>query len=429
MEEIENLLSVFDSINLHSDTDIARLLKPLYPSNPSKGHTAILFFFYSGNNLHRVLFEAGDIKEQVDFTVSREELLKLNSDIIRSLGVYNLQESRKPKLRSVIEDDDTNMIVPPLEVVIGKASKLLLPNNFDRKYGHLVIIPALGIGSFPFHLLKPYGDSTLLIEGCSFSIAPGLFDLLLMRWKYLKQKGVEVLNLYKQEGEGKVTGSTSDPGMKSFDGIKSFNTDRAFFVSDPAYPTDTRFHFPPLPGARQEVNNAIKYVKNYKLLAGSDATRDSVIHYLDGADIAYFATHGISDADSPMEKSFLVLSGKNPFLSAKDIMDLRNKKAIKTFPELVILSACQTGLGKPVDAGIAGLARAFLLGGSNSVVMSLWNVDDEATAYLMNRFFLYLKHSSRNIPAGAMRRAVLETRKKYPHPSQWASFSLFGIDL
>jgi CHAT domain-containing protein len=61
--------------------------------------------------------------------------------------------------------------------------------------------------------------------------------------------------------------------------------------------------------------------------------------------------------------------------------------------------------------------------------MSLWNVDDEATAYLMNRFFLYLKHSTQNIPAGAMRRAVLETRKRYPHPSQWASFSLFGIDL
>jgi len=95
---------------------------------------------------------------------------------------------------------------------------------------------------------------------------------------------------------------------------------------------------------------------------------------------------------------------------------------------MVILSACQTGLGKSMEAGVAGLARSFLLAGSNHIIMSLWNVDDEATAYLMNRFLYYLKESSRFMPAKPLRRAVLDTKKKYPKPSQWASFSLFGID-
>lgn len=424
--EIESLLAVFDSLNLHSDADIARLLKPLYPED---ANTGILFFFYSNNTLHRVLFESGNIREQKDFTISRRDIQKLNSDVIRALGVYKLQENRKPKLRSVIDDGDTTMLIRPLEEVIAQASTLLLPANLDRRYSHLVIIPALGIGSFPFHLLKPYGDSTMLIDQCSFTVAPGLFDLLLMRWKWLKQNGVEVLNLYRKNGEGNVTGSTSDPRLKTFKGVSSFEMGSTLFVSDPKYPTTTGYVFPPLPGARREVDNALKFVERYKLLAGADAKKDSVIHYLDGASIAYFATHGISDAEQPMEKSFLVLSGEQPFLSAKDIMDLRNSRSIRNFPGLVVLSACQTGLGKPLDAGIAGLARAFLMSGSNSVVMSLWNVDDEATSYLMNRFFFYLKHARQNIPAGAMRRAILDTRKRFPHPAQWSSFSLFGIDL
>ena len=107
-------------------------------------------------------------------------------------------------------------------------------------------------------------------------------------------------------------------------------------------------------------------------------------------------------------------------------MDLR--KTNDHFPEMVILSACQTGLGKSMEAGVAGLARSFLLAGSNHVIMSLWNVDDEATAYLMSRFILYLQRRNRFTPAEPLRLAILDTKKKFPHPSQWASFSLFGID-
>ena len=56
--------------------------------------------------------------------------------------------------------------------------------------------------------------------------------------------------------------------------------------------------------------------------------------------MVYFATHGIADAEKPMEKSFLVLSGADPFLTAKNIMDLRNKNSYeKGFPKMVILSA------------------------------------------------------------------------------------------
>lgn len=78
-------------------------------------------------------------------------------------------------------------------------------------------------------------------------------------------------------------------------------------------------------------------------------------------------------------------------------------------------------------AGIR-LARSFMLAGANHVIMSLWSVDDEATAYLMNRFLFHLQKPSRFMPSEPLRQAIRDTRKKFPKPSQWASFSLIGID-
>ena len=171
------------------------------------------------------------------------------------------------------------------------------------------------------------------------------------------------------------------------------------------------------------------YAKQFKLFEGKAAVKDSVLKYIRQADVAYFATHGIADEKEPMEKSFLVLSGKDPFLTAKNIMEFRKTDSrYEGFPEMIILSACQTGLGKAMEAGVAGLARSFLLAGSNHVIMSLWNVDDNATAYLMNRFMYHLQQPNRFMPSEPLRLATLDTKKKFPNPAQWASFSLFGID-
>jgi CHAT domain-containing protein len=128
-----------------------------------------------------------------------------------------------------------------------------------------------------------------------------------------------------------------------------------------------------------------------------------------------------------MEKSCLVLSKPKAYLTAKDVMDLRKDKNFK-FPGMVILSACQTGLGKNMEAGVAGLARPFLIGGSNHVVMSLWSVDDKATAYLMSRFIHHLKTPMLYAPSEQLRMAILDTMKRYPNPAHWSSFSIFGID-
>lgn len=91
---------------------------------------------------------------------------------------------------------------------------------------------------------------------------------------------------------------------------------------------------------------------------------------------------------------------------------------------LVTLSACDTGLGKIRHGDdVVELTRGFLYAGSNTIVASLWEVDDQATSYLMTQFYANLKTQPRG---EALRQAQLATRKKYSHPYYWAAFKLTG---
>ena len=142
----------------------------------------------------------------------------------------------------------------------------------------------------------------------------------------------------------------------------------------------------------------------------------------------HFATHGILNSEHP-ELSGIVLSLVNEqgqpvdgFLRLHDIYNL-NLSA-----DLVVLSACQTGLGKEIRGeGLVGLTRGFMFAGAPRVVASLWKVDDAATAELMKRFYAaMLKDNLR--PAAALRRAKIEMwkQKRWQAPYYWAAFELQG---
>jgi CHAT domain-containing protein len=92
---------------------------------------------------------------------------------------------------------------------------------------------------------------------------------------------------------------------------------------------------------------------------------------------------------------------------------------------LVILSACETGLGRLAGGdGIVGLHRAFLAAGAAAVASSLWRVSDLATALLMKHLFRALRRGLE--PADALRAAQQELRRRFPHPAYWAGFRLEG---
>lgn len=142
--------------------------------------------------------------------------------------------------------------------------------------------------------------------------------------------------------------------------------------------------------------------------------------------IVHFATHGLLNSEHP-ELSGLVLSlvdeqGKeqNGFLGLKDIYNLTLRA------DLVVLSACETGLGKEIQGeGLVGVARGFMYAGASSVVASLWKVDDLATAEFMKVFYKGMLNDKLR-PAAALRRAQLAMSKRRPSPYFWAGFVLQG---
>lgn len=383
----------------------------------SERHIAVLFYFFNNDTLRRAYYEPGKIVEVKHIPIKKAALMSLGADISRALNLYQLSENRSPILRGTVPLAKEKKSIP-LEIAIKNATAILMPSSFDEATKHLLIIPALNIGTIPFHLLQPYNNKDFLVDRCSFTIVPSLVDLVGLRSKILKKNS--------ESWDGGLLPADFDSSDFNQVSKNRFVLQNALFVSNPAYPVHEKFNFPDLPGATREIDSAKPYALDYRIFSGKAAMKDSILKYLLTSDVAYFATHGIADQEDPMGKSFLVLAGEDGYLTAGEIMHL--PRGEQNLPEMIILSACQTGLGKPLEAGTAGLARSFLLGGSNHVIMSLWNVDDEATAYLMSRFIFHLRTPHYFMPAEPLRLALADTKRRYKNPALWASFSLFGID-
>jgi CHAT domain-containing protein/Tfp pilus assembly protein PilF len=140
----------------------------------------------------------------------------------------------------------------------------------------------------------------------------------------------------------------------------------------------------------------------------------------------HFATHGIIDEDNPENSSLVLTQGhdspEDGFLQAAEIYNL------ELDADLVVLSACQSGLGKMIQGeGIIGLTRAFMFAGIPSVVASLWNVSDASTAIFMHRFYENLIQKKLST-TDALTQARISMIKdgQYAHPFFWAPFVLIG---
>jgi CHAT domain-containing protein len=162
---------------------------------------------------------------------------------------------------------------------------------------------------------------------------------------------------------------------------------------------------------------------------GFEASRETALSAdLGQYRIVHFAAHGLVDARRP-ELSGVVLSlvdeqGKprDGFLRFHDVYNM------KLAADLVVLSGCQTGLGRDLPGeGLVGLTRGFMYAGARRVVASLWRVDDESTAELMKRFYRAMLKDGRRAP-DALRQAQLELSRqpRWSAPFFWAGFVLQG---
>lgn len=197
-------------------------------------------------------------------------------------------------------------------------------------------------------------------------------------------------------------------------------------------------HFDQLPGTKKEVEQIEKillakqwFVKSY---LGELAEENSVKN-IKNPYLLHFSTHGYFIDDSSfsttdmMLNSGIVLAGiENYFIDQDGLLtayEVMNMELDST--ELVVLSACETGLGKITNGeGVYGLQRAFKVAGAHQIIMSLWKVDDEATQLLMRYFYEEWLSDKKYSVHLALKKAQEKIAKNplYKHPYYWGAFQI-----
>jgi len=249
-----------------------------------------------------------------------------------------------------------------------------------------------------------------------------------------------------------------NPGQFIQEKITRASSKKAVLFGDPVFEAsasvqskngdDNYETFQPLPGTQKEVvkiNDILKsngWTSNVFLHKTATEKNVKAVH---SPDLLHIATHGFFSVGkvrltAEAKKDFLFYSGlvfagannniteeKGPsdddgILTAFEVMylDLSSTK-------LVVLSACETGLGRIENGeGVFGLQRSFLQAGARNVMISLWKVDDVMTQVLMGQFYHYLfkGHPVRT----ALKLAQLDQLKKHPDPYGWGGFVIVGVD-
>ncbi len=195
--------------------------------------------------------------------------------------------------------------------------------------------------------------------------------------------------------------------------------------------TKSRVHFSRLPYSRREAQAIIAATPTGQSLAAMDfkASRSMAMSPdLAQYKILHFATHGLVDTTHPEFSGLLFsLFDENgaPQIGLLSLEDIYN---LNLPVDMVVLSACETGLGKEVRGeGLIGLTRGFMFAGASRVIASLWKVNDVATASLMGRFYRAMENDHLT-PAAALREAQLAMQhdRQWAAPYYWAGFELQG---
>jgi tetratricopeptide (TPR) repeat protein len=170
------------------------------------------------------------------------------------------------------------------------------------------------------------------------------------------------------------------------------------------------------PMVAEEIGRLRRLFPGARVLENEAATRHAFVERSGRSEFLHIATHAVFRQDNPMFSGFKLADG---WFTAFDLFSMTCDT------NLVTLSGCQSGVSEVTGADdLLGLMRGFLYAGARSLLLSLWNVNDESTAALMTRFYqAWQQGAPKSI---ALRSAMLALRDKYPNPFYWAPFLLVG---
>lgn len=328
----------------------------------------------------------------------------------------------------------SEVLLGPVAAQLGNR-RLLIVGDGVLQYIPFVALPELGGGDPPAARGKPYHPLVFDHEIISL---PSASTLAVLRQEFRDRKPAEKTlviladPVFEKDDErvtkAKARANSTGGAPIARNRELPLGLERA--VTDVGLRAEG-LRIPRLPGTRDEAKQILALVPVAQARQALDfaasrptATSGDLSQYR----YVHFATHGLLDSAHP-ELSGIVLSmideQGNPqdgFLRAHEIFNL------KLPAELIVLSACETGLGKEVQGeGLVGLTRGFMYAGAPRVVVSLWSVNDLATAELMARFYRGML-KDKLPPAAALRAAQISlmNEKRWESPFYWAAFTLQG---
>ena len=305
--------------------------------------------------------------------VPRDRVVSLANGILRAMEGREAAPGRPPDTQSSLRELD-RLLIEPVEAWLPARPEEIV-----------VLAPQGVLGLLPFPALVDSKGRTFL-ERHTLAVVPAVSVLR--------------FTASKKHADGRRTS--------------------ALIVADPTPPRGSGLAR--LEGARREgALVAGHFTPEERLvLTGSRASEAAVKRACAGRDVLHFATHGLVSDRQPLASSLLLSEGdgEDGYLRADEILGLR------LHANLVVLSGCSTGVGEVTGEGILGLTRAFLYAGTPSIVVSLWDVSDRATAFLMDRFYGALRSGAGK--AQALRAAQLAARRQFRRTELWAGFILVG---
>ncbi len=323
-----------------------------------------------------------------------------------------------------------------LKLALEELSRMVLsPVAAELNKQRIIIVADGALHYIPFQVLPaPSADKEPLVANHEIINTPSASILGELRKEATQRQPAKVVaafgdpvfaSNYSQPND--TTGGEQTAAMQTMENAPWQNVLRDIELNGDSFDPSV---IKPLFYAKRELANLREAANDESFIAsGFSATREQLLKTdLTQYAILHFATHGLLDPKRP-EHSGLVLStvdrnGKvqNGFVGLQDIYGLRAPV------DLVVLSACQTALGKDVRGeGLLGLTRGFMYAGASSVMASLWKVDDEATAELMRQTYTNMLQKGLT-PAAALRAAQNSLRQKpeWQAPYYWAGFTLQG---
>ncbi|MFA5506327.1 MAG: CHAT domain-containing protein [Vulcanimicrobiota bacterium] len=175
-----------------------------------------------------------------------------------------------------------------------------------------------------------------------------------------------------------------------------------------------------LPAAEMEGENIAEIFPESKLFKREEASKENLMKYGSQAEVLHLATHGVWDANNSLNNYLKLSNGQK--LAQEEIFSLNLSDT-----SIVTLSACSTALADTKEVEyVASLAEAFWIAGSQSVVASLWPVDDSSTGLLMTKFYENLRAGDGKAEALRKAQLAVKANPRFAHPYFWSGFLLFG---